>query len=194
MDETAPSTATTTANQQSSIGGLTDAERHLVGDLHVAVTLLGDPPPGYQYVNVLGLLLDVGRLFTPRPWPDGGTPPGEPGKCYTESVAWAWGSPDGLAYVEGVAWTGRFPLEHGWCSSADGLVLDPTWPVPAAAYLGLPVRADAAAALMSEHGDRLLGYGTVCLDWLRTGVPGELLVDVGRQIPAELTRPTLQGL
>ncbi|MEU7095941.1 hypothetical protein [Kitasatospora aureofaciens] len=182
-----------TTHQRPNAGGLTDAERLLVADLHNAVSMLGDPPPGHRYVNALGLLLDVGRLFIPRPWPGGGPPPGEPGRCYVESVSWAWGSPDGLAYVEGVTWTGLYPLEHAWCGSADGLVLDPTWPDPGAAYLGLPVRADAASALMGEHGEPLLAYGAVCREWLRTGVPGELLVDVGRRIPAELIRSTLQG-
>ncbi|MFD8705879.1 hypothetical protein ACFV1W_25290 [Kitasatospora sp. NPDC059648] len=140
--------------------------------------------PGHRYVNVLGLLADVGRLFTPRPWPGGGPPPGKPGACYVDSVLWASESPDGLAYVEGVTWTGLYPLEHAWCADRDGTVLDPTWERPGLAYLGLPVRADAAARLMWENRGPLLAYGTaLCADWLRNGVPGELLVDVGRQIP-----------
>ncbi|MFI9366117.1 hypothetical protein ACIG5E_34460 [Kitasatospora sp. NPDC053057] len=151
----------------------------------ITSTSLVPARPGYRYVNALALLLDIGRLFTPRPWPGGGPPPGEPGACYVESVLWASDSPDGLAYVEGVTWTGLYALEHAWCGGQDGIVLDPTWDRPGLAYLGLPVRADVASRLMWEHRDPLLAYGTVCTEWLRDGVPGELLVDVGRRIPAE---------
>lgn len=139
--------------------------------------------PGWRYPSVFSLLLDVGRLFTPRPWPTG-EPPGEPGRCYVDSASWAWGSPDGLAYVEGVAWTGLFPMEHAWCADGLGVVHDPTWREPATAYLGLPVDARAASDLMGRHLEPLLAHGAVCRDWLRTGVPGELLVDCGRPVPA----------
>ncbi|KOV13933.1 hypothetical protein ADK91_08155 [Streptomyces sp. XY511] len=143
--------------------------------------------PSWVYSSTAALLLDVGRLFTPAPWPGDVLPPGEPGKCFIESIMWAKDS-DELTYVEGWAWDVAYPVEHAWCSTAGGIVRDLTWPRPGASYLGLPVAPDAAAALMGRHGTALLhdnGMATpVALEWMRDGVPAELLVDVGRAVPA----------
>ncbi|TDT93294.1 hypothetical protein EDD99_8103 [Streptomyces sp. 846.5] len=165
-----------------------DAEALMLADVRGFAQRVPQPLPGWRYASVYALLLDVGRLFTPRTWPDGGPPPGETGRCYTESASWAWGSPDGLAYVEGFAWTGLYPMEHAWCADRDGFGLDPTWSDPASAYLGLPVLAAAAVELMGRHREPLLAHGTVCRDWMEHGVPGELLADVGRPVPAQVTR------
>jgi len=173
-------------------GRLTDAERDLITDLRMMESTR-EPRPGYRYASAFGLLLDVGRLFTPRPWP-GGPPPGELGACYTESVLWATESADGLAYVEGVAWQGLYPEEHAWCADTSGMVLDPTWPDLGTAYLGLPVEPSIALDLMRRHRDALLTYGPVTADWLRYGVPHEILVDIGRPVPPPpLPRATPDG-
>jgi len=140
------------------------------------------PLSGYRYASVYALLLDVGRLFTPARWPSG-PPPGEPGKCYIEAASWAWGATDAPAYVEGMAWTGLFPIEHAWCSTRSGTVLDPTWEEPGSAYLGLPVKPTVAVDLMRRHGDALLTHGPVTREWMRDGVPPDILMDVGRPVP-----------
>ncbi|NWF30855.1 hypothetical protein HW130_32195 [Streptomyces sp. PKU-EA00015] len=167
--------------------GPADAEFWLVDWLRLDAAARG-ARSGWAHSCLAGLLLAHGRLFTPAPWPDGEQPPGEPGKCFIESVSWAWASGGELAYVEGWAWDLAFPVEHAWCAAPDGVVRDLTWPRPGAAYLGLPVVAEAAAALMGEHGGPLLhangAIGPVAESWMRGGVPAGLLVDVGRPLPA----------
>jgi len=145
---------------------------------------------GWVYATLDSLLLDVGRLFVPAPWPGGGSPPGELGRCFAESVSWAWASDGELAYVEGWAADAMDidRIAHAWCAGPDGKALDTTWPRPGLAYLGLPVRAEAAKDLMLEHlGPLLHGRDGIISDlgeiWLRDGVPAELLMDVGRPIP-----------
>lgn len=118
------------------------------------------------------------------PLPDG-TPPGEPGRCYVETVSWAWASEGELVYVEGLAWDLAYPVEHAWCATADGTARDLTWPRPGLAYLGIPVHAEAAARIMSERRGPLLyaveGLGSeLAVEWAREGIPAELLADVGR--------------
>ncbi|MFE2911381.1 hypothetical protein [Kitasatospora indigofera] len=145
------------------------------------------PQPGWRYDSMRRLLLDRGRLFTPAPWP-GGSAPGEPGACYSESVVRA--REEGWAYVEGLAWDGGwFETEHAWCSvpgSPDAL--DPTCTSPADAYIGLPIEARAAADLMGRHRRSLLSPGPVALEWLQHGVPEGLLVDCGRPVPVPAER------
>ncbi|MGW2255142.1 hypothetical protein ACWCXH_33895 [Kitasatospora sp. NPDC001660] len=168
---------------------LSSAEALMVDDMR-GMASFASPRPGWRYGSVYALLLDVGRLFTPTPWPHPDGIPGEPGRCYVDSVSWAWGSPDTLAYVEGMAWTGMFPMEHAWCGDPHGRALDPTWRETAAAYLGLPVDPRTASDLMGHHREPLLAHGAVCREWLQHGVPGELLVDCGRPVPtaAEASR------
>lgn len=146
-----------------------------------------EPRPGWAHSGLAGLLLEHGRLFTPAPLPVG-TPPGEPGRCYIESVSHAWASSGELVYVEGWAWDLAWPMEHAWCAAPDGSALDLTWHRPGRAYLGLPVRADRAATIMgAQTGPLLHGPGGLASDaamsWLRDGIPPGLLADAGRPIP-----------
>ncbi|EST18052.1 hypothetical protein [Streptomyces niveus] len=162
------------------------AEGELVDHLRRDAMWRGERP-GWTHNSVAALLLAHGRLFTPAPWPDGGTPPGEPGKCYVEAASWAWASEGELAYVEGFAWDIAWPVEHAWCAGSDGNARDLTWPRPGGAYLGLPVHAEDARRIMCESGPLLHGNGfasDLAVKWCREGVPAELLADVGRPVPA----------
>ncbi|MFF6852789.1 hypothetical protein [Streptomyces antimycoticus] len=114
-------------------------------------------------------------------------PPGEPGKCYTEAASWGLASGGELAYVEGLAWDLAWPVEHAWCAGPDGNARDLTWPRLGRAYLGLTVHAEEAVRIMSKSGPLLHGNGfasDVAITWCREGVPAELLVDIGRPVPA----------
>ncbi|MFJ4493167.1 hypothetical protein [Streptomyces diastaticus] len=163
------------------------AEAQLVSHLRVVAGYEGTRP-GWVHGGVAALLLAEGRWCTPAPWPGGGTPPGAPGRCYAEAAGWAWASDGALAYVEGWAWArAGAPVEHAWCAGADGAAVDVTWPRPGGAYLGLPVRADEAVALMTATGSPLL-HGPSGLppyaaySWCRDGIPEGLRADVGRPV------------
>jgi hypothetical protein len=65
-----------------------------------------------------------------------------------------------LIYVEGYA-LGVIPVEHAWCSDANGNVIDNTWiKRPGADYFGVPIKTQYAtrAVIMSGH------YGVID-DW-----------------------------
>ncbi|MFF4392981.1 hypothetical protein ACFY0G_40605 [Streptomyces sp. NPDC001552] len=164
---------------------LTDAEEWLLSFMRMTARDRG----GWAYGTLAGLLLDRGRIFTPAPWPGGEEPPGEPGRCFIDSVSWAWAAGGAFAYVEGWALDPWMQQEaHAWCAGTDGTALDPTWRTPGRAYVGLPVEAEAAARIMSEAGGPLLhGRGGLISStaerWMRDGIPDGLLVDVGRPIP-----------
>ncbi|MFB7031007.1 MULTISPECIES: hypothetical protein [unclassified Streptomyces] len=164
------------ANEEWLIGGLRFGARY-------------PPRDGWAYSSPSALLLAHGRLFTPARWP-GGAIPGEPGQCFIESMIYAQGSGDALAYVEGWALdpdnTGE-TIAHAWCAGPGGLLLDPTWKAPGAAYVGLPVVPSVAAGLMSDCGGPLLHSASglvspVTERWMREGIPEGVLVDVGRPI------------
>ncbi|MEV7842040.1 hypothetical protein [Streptomyces albidoflavus] len=168
----------------------TEAERTAEEEyLLASVRMAARKREGWAYGTLNALFLAHGRLFTPTPWPGGANPPGELGRCFTEAVSWAWASDGALAYVEGVAldeWAREEP--HAWCAGPDGAALDLTWPRPGRAYLGLPVRADAAQHIMSETSGPLLYraeglISTTAERWMRDGLPDGLLVDIGRPVP-----------
>ncbi|MFD8146084.1 hypothetical protein [Streptomyces sp. NPDC059708] len=164
---------------------LADAEEWMLSSLRMT----SRDRDGWTYGPLSSLLLDRGRLFTPAPWPGGQEPPGEPGRCFIESVSWACAADGELAYVEGWAWDAWMQQEaHAWCAGADGAALDPTWRTPGRAYVGLPVEVEAAARIMGEAcGPLLHGRGGLISStaerWMRDGIPDGLLVDVGRPIP-----------
>ncbi|MFF2751129.1 hypothetical protein ACFVVA_37035 [Kitasatospora sp. NPDC058048] len=169
--------------------GLSPAESVVVTSLELDIVGVSERRNGWRYGSALELLLDVGRLFRPTPWHSGELQ-GDAGRCYIESVSRACAG-DGLAYVEGLAWDGLKPRRHAWCGDAAGAAIDPTWRDPGTAYLGLPVDARTASDLMGHQGGPLLHDGMPLLgEWLRHGVPGELLVDCGRPVPRASAGPS----
>lgn len=171
---------------------ITQAERLLIQALHIDAQLRGSRP-GWAHSSLASLLLAHGRLHTPARWPSNATPPGTLGSCYIDSIAQA--QADALVYVEGVAWDVAFAVEHAWCATVEGIVRDPTWHSPGLAYLGIPVRATAAARIMGQQLGPLLysapGHASaLAMQWARHGIPDGLLLDVGRpvELPPSLRR------
>ncbi|MET9777627.1 hypothetical protein ABZ023_25775 [Streptomyces sp. NPDC006367] len=141
---------------------------------------------GWQYANLDALLLAHGRWFTPHPLPSD-VAPGEPGKCYRDSVTWALKQrPHEVAYVEGFAddlFAARTP--HAWCSRTDARVIDRTWDPVGLAYIGLPLQPEAAQSFMDDNGTWSVLFAAEGLvsatteAWMRHGVPDGVLMDVG---------------
>jgi len=143
--------------------------------------------PDWRYRSVAALLLDVGRLFTTAARPTG-REHGQQGNCYADCALLAGEAP-GLVYAEGLAWFGRHPVEHAWCvDTGNGSVLDPAGPQLAAVYVGVPIVGQAAGQLMADLPGPFTGDGLLLGAWLRHGVPGELLVDVGRPVRTGVAR------
>ena len=78
-------------------------------------------------------LLNHARFFNP-PSDDSELPEwcvqGEMKQCYLNSITGLMGAPDDVYYTEGYAFvdglTG-FPIQHGWLTTSNGDVIDPTW-------------------------------------------------------------------
>ena len=64
-----------------------------------------------------------------------------------------------LVYVEGYA-AGVIPVQHAWCVTTDGKVVDPTWK-DGSAYIGVPLNGDYVRKYALKTGH----YGILC-DWL----------------------------
>jgi len=93
-----------------------------------------------------------GREFTPAPLP-ADVKRGPMGQCYANATrlvmkSHARGDQPPLEYVEGIAYSGRLGQEvgflHAWAVTADGKVVDPTWPDPQQCrYFGIQYNYDA---------------------------------------------------
>lgn len=98
------------------------------------------------------LILDHGREYA---WGGPKLPPGvrlgEKGACFMNAYQLADAHPDKYTYVEGVA-SAIIPVDHAWCVTADGVVVDPTWrfkkgdAVPE--YYGIPISLKYAWRIM----------------------------------------------
>ena len=138
---------------------------------------------GWQFVSLAHLLLEHGRLFTPAPL---ATPyrPLPAGQCYANAFAMAAARPE-LVYVEGYGvcdYDGDLiHFHHAWCATADGTVVDPTWPEPGDVYVGLPIGPHKGAPRL---GPGLIHEPVQLHDVLREGLPADALVDVGEPLPA----------
>ncbi|MFI8459087.1 hypothetical protein [Kitasatospora sp. NPDC085464] len=136
----------------------------------------------FRWQNVAELVLAQGRLHTPAPLP-GHIDLLQPRRCFLNS---AWTAAEHhLLYVEGWAVPAGFnlQLEHAWCVTPDGTVVDPTWEVPGTAYFGVPILdrdlwpglAGCEATLFD------IDYMT---DLLHDGLPEGAVADIGRRPPA----------
>lgn len=141
-------------------------------------------PQDWRYATKEHLLLDIGRLFTPGPLPDGIDK--MPDRfCYSNAAAVA--RRRGLLYAEGIA---AFSvsgtvccLAHGWCVAADGTAIDPTWdPGTGIAYLGVAI-SDESLWPTDENSGVFDDYARAS-SLLATGFAPLTLAALGREVPA----------
>lgn len=84
-------------------------------------------------------LLEHGRFYTPYERPKKYRR-GKQKECYGASQMLALENRE-LTYVEGLSFKhvgGLLRVEHGWCVTQEGKVVDPTWQEPGLVYLGIP--------------------------------------------------------
>lgn len=101
---------------------------------------------GPRYPLQFDLLLDEGRWFAPPV--DGEADPNAVQACYTASARLA--RRRDLAYVEGYALAELGEtlqvVEHAWCSTPDGVAVDPAWGAGGGkTYLGIAITEDFRA-------------------------------------------------
>ncbi|GLW74676.1 hypothetical protein Kpho02_69740 [Kitasatospora phosalacinea] len=136
---------------------------------------------GWRYRSPYHLLLEHGRWFIPA-----ALPPAisrlEERYCYANASRTARDNA-GLLYVEGFGAVDAgqvVPIAHGWCASADGTAVDPTWSDGAGvAYFGIPF-ADRSLWPDPDLGGSLLQEPRNYLPLLRDGLPANAVASVGR--------------
>ena len=101
------------------------------------------------------LLLAHGREWTPAPLPSRFARR-LPKRCFGNALGLA-NQAKGLAYCEGYAISGYvglpLPVEHAWCVSADGTVVDPTWTdSDASVYFGIAFAPAFAKSAAKRNG------------------------------------------
>lgn len=161
-----------------------DAESLLIREMRERA---GRVPQGHRdawvHRSLEELLLEHGRLFVPAPLGNGYRRLPER-QCYANAFLMA-SVREELTYVEGYAvcdfgdgdW---LPLQHAWCVTADGTVVDPTWPTPGVAYLGIPLGPASGAP---GHGPGMIHDIDQLVTVLTEGLMAGELVDVGRPLP-----------
>lgn len=137
---------------------------------------------GWRHATQFDLVLDEGRWFTAPV--DGEADPHASRACYTAAARLA--RRRGLGYVEGYALAdldGNLQvIEHAWCSTDSGEVVDPAWGAgDGKAYLGIPItedfratvtrRARCSAAIHAYEADRFR--------LLDEGLPPGAVLDLG---------------
>lgn len=103
------------------------------------------------------LLREHGRSYEPvlwRAWRGRGFRMGPHRECYSNALKLALQYD--LLYVEGLAHSVLFPMEHAWCvERGSNLAIDPTWRTAEGIdgwhYLGIAMEPDAALDLMMER-------------------------------------------
>ena len=93
---------------------------------------------------------------------------GEMKECYYNSIMSVMGAPDDVYYTEGYAFVEGiegFPFEHGWLTTADGNVIDPTWePGHGTAYYGIRMTNN----FVSEQTLKTGMAGVLPNDWMNS--------------------------
>lgn len=94
----------------------------------------------------------LGRAFQAQALPPGYAK-GEPRACYRNAAELAMRDP-ALTYCEGYARPQNLiPVHHAWCVTADGSVVDPTWPHCATAqYFGLALDTTWLLTKLAQDG------------------------------------------
>ncbi|MBN9747765.1 hypothetical protein DMP23_43095 [Amycolatopsis sp. A1MSW2902] len=168
-------------------GMLDPFQRHLLAWLedNAAPYRAAGARRGWRYPTQFDLLLDEGRWFAPPT--HGDADPNAAQICYAASTRLA--RRRGLAYVEGYALAevgeSLQVMEHAWCSTTEGVAVDPAWGAGGGkAYLGIAIteafralvtrRARCAAAIHACEADRFR--------LLEHGLPPDAVLDLG--IPA----------
>jgi len=144
-----------------------------------AVAELNARPRDWAFGSVYHLLEAHGAFFTAAPRPPD-VPKLSDRWCYGNAAATASTyAGAGLVYAEGFAAPNAggqvVPLPHGWCVTAGGLVVDPTWDYyPDTAYFGIVLRDPAT---WPHDGGGVLTEPERMFPLLREGLP----VDASRR-------------
>lgn len=144
---------------------------------------------GWAYGSIHDAVLAHGRVFEPAPLPDN-VYPALPGHGPEAAAILA----DQLAavYVEGFALLpdARTVVEHAWCATFTGQVIDPNLAgQSAAAYLGVAFtmrfRRDTLARAGGTHPILISGQDgrPHNLDLLERGLPAEAVLEIGKPLP-----------
>ncbi|WIN00090.1 hypothetical protein ACTOB_003771 [Actinoplanes oblitus] len=173
--------------RRSEVSGTDAAEAALVAFARAHIEFVDAHhrgPQGWRYATKEHLLLDIGRLHTAGPLPDGiDKMPDQ--FCYSNAAAVA--RRRGLLYAEGIA---AFSvsgtvccLAHGWCVTTDGIAIDPTWdPGTGLAYLGVAI-SDESLWPTEENFGVFDDYARVS-SLLANGFAPQAVAALGREIPA----------
>ena len=99
---------------------------------------------GYKFNSIQALVLEHGQLCNAMPLPKQYKPMSSK-NCYKNAFKLMTKNKD-LIYCEGFAipFRGNFSLNHAWCITMCGDVIDPTWPYypKGMAYRGIPFERD----------------------------------------------------
>lgn len=144
---------------------------------------------GWRHGSIHDLVLAHGRIFEPAPLPENVYPalPGAPSKTaaiLADQHAWT--------YVEGLALLPdtRTVVEHAWCATFTGQVIDPNLSgASAAAYLGIAFTMNFRRTTLARTGGRrpiLIsdpdGNTTPNLDLLKHGLAPEATLEIGKPL------------
>ncbi len=116
-------------------------------------------------------LFGEGRFWTPAPLPPD-IPFGTRKMCFQNAFQLMMSNPRRYRYAEGYALEkdGGVPLEHAWCVTESGTVVDPTWRTPErTAYFGVALDAMVICRVLAATET----YGV--LDYATWRVAGPIL-------------------
>ncbi|GAA2530786.1 hypothetical protein [Winogradskya humida] len=161
--------------EQLRAAGLSPAHRVLLDYVRGCATVMevNACPPGWVFGSVYHLLDAHGAFFVTAP-PPVAVPKLPDRLCYGNAASTAVTyADDGLTYAEGFATTDvrgqLLPLAHGWCVTADGVVVDPTWDYePRRIYFGI---AFSDRRMWPHDGGGVLTEPDRLFPLLRDGLP-----------------------